>query len=36
MKPLLFVSTQPFSGKSSICVAIGKLLIERGYKTGYM
>jgi len=36
MKPLLFVSTQPFSGKSSICVAMGKLLIERGHKTGYM
>ncbi len=36
MNPLLITSNQPFSGKSSFCVGIGKLLIEKGYKTGYM
>jgi BioD-like phosphotransacetylase family protein len=36
MKPLLVTSNQPFSGKSSFCVGIGKLMIERGYRMGYM
>ena len=36
MNPLLFTSNQPFSGKSSFCVGISKLLINKGYKTGYM
>ena len=36
MKPLLFASNRSFSGKSSMCVAIGKLLKEKGYKLGYM
>ncbi|MDD5622815.1 MAG: phosphotransacetylase family protein [Actinomycetota bacterium] len=36
MKPLLFTSNKPFSGKSSICIGLGKLLQERGYNIGYM
>ncbi len=36
MVPLFFISNQSFSGKSSICVGIGKILIEKGLKVGYM
>ncbi|MCL4378588.1 MAG: phosphotransacetylase family protein [Actinobacteria bacterium] len=36
MKPLLFTSNKSFSGKSSICIGLGKLLKERGYNVGYM
>lgn len=36
MRPILFASNRSFSGKSSMTVAIGKLLIEKGYKVGYM
>jgi len=36
MIPLLFTSNQPFSGKSSICVGIGSILINTGLKVGYM
>lgn len=36
MKPLLFASNQPYSGKSSFCVGIGLLLKEKGFKVGYM
>jgi BioD-like phosphotransacetylase family protein len=36
MIPLLFISNQSFTGKSSLCVGIGKILIEKGYKIGYM
>lgn len=36
MIPLFFISNQPFSGKSSICVGVGKLLMEKGLKVGYM
>jgi uncharacterized protein len=36
MSPLLFTSNQPFSGKSSLCVGIGSILMGRGMKVGYM
>ncbi len=36
MVPLFFISNQSFSGKSSMCVGVGKLLIEKGLKVGYM
>jgi len=36
MVPLYFVSNEAYSGKSSICIALGKILIERGIKVGYM
>ncbi len=36
MVPLFFVSNQPFSGKSSMCVGVGKLFTEKGLKVGYM
>jgi len=36
MIPLFFISNQPFSGKSSMCVGVGKLFIEKGLKIGYM
>ncbi len=36
MIPLLFTSNQPFSGKSSLCVGIGSILIRMGLKVGYM
>ena len=36
MKPLFFISNEPFSGKSSVCIGVGKLLAERGLKIGYM
>lgn len=36
MIPLFVISNEPFSGKSSMCVGVGKLLIERGLKVGYM
>lgn len=36
MRPLLFTSNRSFSGKSSMCVGVGKLLIEKGYKVGYL
>jgi len=36
MFPLFFISNQPFSGKSSMCVGVGKLLMEKGLKIGYM
>ncbi len=36
MVPLYFVSNEPFSGKSSLCVGIAKTLISRGLKVGYM
>jgi len=36
MIPLFFISNQPFSGKSSICVGVGKIFAERGLKVGYM
>ena len=36
MKSLFFISNQPFSGKSSLCLGIGLLLKEKGYKIGYM
>jgi BioD-like phosphotransacetylase family protein len=36
MVPLYFVSNEAFSGKSSICIALGKILIERGLRVGYM
>jgi BioD-like phosphotransacetylase family protein len=36
MKPLFFISNEPFSGKSSVCIGVGKLLTERGLKVGYM
>jgi len=36
MKPLFFISNEPFSGKSSVCIGVGKLLAERGLKVGYM
>jgi uncharacterized protein len=36
MIPLFFISNQPFSGKSSMCVGVGKLLGEKGLKVGYM
>jgi len=36
MNPLLFISNQPFSGKSSMCVGVGKLFSEKGLKVGYM
>ncbi len=36
MKPLVFASNRSFSGKSSMCVGIGKILKEKGYKVGYL
>ncbi|MBA7508421.1 Phosphate acetyltransferase [subsurface metagenome] len=36
MIPLFFISNQPFSGKSSMCVGVGKLFTEKGLKVGYM
>ncbi len=36
MFPLFFISNKPFSGKSSMCVGVGKKLIEDGMKVGYM
>lgn len=36
MRPLLFTSNRSFSGKSSICVGVGKLLKEKGYRVGYL
>ena len=36
MFPLYFVSNEAYSGKSSICIALGKILIERGLKVVYM
>ncbi len=36
MVPLYFISNQPFSGKSSMCVGVSKILIEKGLKVGYM
>ncbi len=36
MIPLFFISNQPFSGKSSICVGVGKIFAEKGLKVGYM
>ena len=36
MVPLYFISNQPFSGKSSMCVGVGKILAEKGLKVGYM
>lgn len=36
MKPIVFASNRSFSGKSSLCVGIGKILKEKGYKVGYL
>jgi len=36
MVPLFFISNQPFSGKSSMCVGVGKLFAEKGLRVGYM
>ena len=36
MAPLFFLSNQSFSGKSSMCVGVGRLFIEKGLKVGYM
>jgi len=36
MVPLYFVSNEAYSGKSSICVALGKILTGRDLKVGYM
>ncbi len=36
MRPLMITSNQQFSGKSSICIGLGKLLEEKEYKIGYM
>ncbi len=36
MVPLFFISNQPFSGKSSMCVGVGKILGEKGLRVGYM
>ena len=36
MIPLLFTSSQPFSGKSLLCVGIGSVLRDMGLKVGYM
>ncbi|MBN2072388.1 MAG: phosphotransacetylase family protein [Actinobacteria bacterium] len=36
MVPLFFISNQPFSGKSSLCVGVGKIFQEKGLKVGYM
>jgi uncharacterized protein len=36
MRPLLFTSNKSFSGKSSMCAGVGKLLLEKGYKIGYL
>ncbi len=36
MRPLFFTSNRSFSGKSSMCAGIGKLLLDMGYKIGYL
>ncbi len=36
MIPLYFVSNEAYSGKSSFCIALGKILSDKGLKVGYM
>lgn len=36
MHPLFFISNEPFSGKSSMCVGVGKLLTQKNLNIGYM
>ncbi len=36
MKPILFTSSQQYSGKSSICIGLGKQISEQGQNIGYM
>ncbi len=36
MFPLFFISNKPYSGKSSMCVGLGKKFISDGLKVGYM
>jgi BioD-like phosphotransacetylase family protein len=36
MVPLYFVSNEAYSGKSSLCIALGTILSDRGLKVGYM
>jgi len=36
MVPLYFVSNEAYSGKSSFCIALGKILSSDGLKIGYM
>jgi hypothetical protein len=36
MVPLYLISNEAYSGKSSLCVALGKILMDRGLKVGYM
>ncbi|MGB9672916.1 MAG: DRTGG domain-containing protein, partial [Anaerolineales bacterium] len=35
MKPIFIFSSDPFSGKTALALAIGKELIEKGYRVGY-
>jgi len=35
MKPIFIFSSDPFSGKTALALAIGKELIEQGYRVGY-
>ncbi len=36
MASMLVSSSEQYSGKSSLCLGLGVLLKERGYKVGYM
>ncbi len=36
MFPLFFISNKPYSGKSSMCVGLGKKFIGDGFNVGYM
>lgn len=36
MKTLFIMSMEPYSGKSAVCLAIGKRLQSDGYKVGYL
>ncbi|MFQ6063576.1 MAG: AAA family ATPase, partial [Methanosarcinales archaeon] len=36
MNSILISSSEAYSGKSAICMGIGSILKEKGYKVGYM
>ena len=36
MKSLYVTSTEPYSGKSAVCLALGKKLLAKGVKVGYL
>jgi BioD-like phosphotransacetylase family protein len=36
MKAIYVTSTEPYSGKSAVCLALGRKLLEKGMKIGYL